>query len=130
MRPLCPFSTLGPYEKLHFHFLRRPLSGISSLALFRTGAAPLRACLSPRSPVWLTSQTHATEAEIVAAEASHAVEANSALRAVGFAAPAAAPQHTVRAHSRTTRIAVKGPAVIVSVPQVPDPLKYISGHVI
>ena len=41
---------MGHYEKLHFHIVRRPLRGISALAPLRTGAAPLRTCLSLRSP--------------------------------------------------------------------------------
>ena len=91
----CLFLSIRYYEKLHFHFFHRPLSGISTLALLRTGAAPLRACLSPRSPIWLISRTHATEAVPEAAIARRADAAKSAPRVVGDEAPAAAPQHAV-----------------------------------
>jgi len=85
----------GTMKNFIFIFLHRPLRGISALASLRTGAAPLRACLSLRSPYILTLRKHATEATKVAAVGRRTVGAISAPRAVGEAAPAAAPQHAV-----------------------------------
>jgi hypothetical protein len=61
-------------------------------ASLRTGAAPPRTCLSLRSPFFLTSTAHATEADHVVAKDRREVAAKSAPRDVGEIVPAAAPQ--------------------------------------